>query len=155
MTINVLVKPATIYDPRPDVKPSSLAHRCIFADNELDEGIIAEMDAMFAKDRVLGDLAVDIKMVRQQPPVVPRTYDVPGLITQQHELSWLSRSDIIRLVRIYKECADELAARVAPSHIDPDPVHLNEDLLGKIMIYADGDAKRDRNGGSRGAHGQR
>ena len=76
----------------------------------------------------------------EQPPIVPRIYDVPGLITQQHELSWLARDDITRLVRIYKECADELAARVAPSHIDPDPDHLDEDLLGKIMIYADGDA---------------
>ena len=102
MTTNVLVKPSTIYDPRPGVKPSPLSHRCIFADNELDERIIAEMDAVFAKDRILGDLAVDIKKVRQQPPVVPRIYDVPGLITQQHELSWLSRDDIIRLVRIYQ-----------------------------------------------------
>lgn len=98
------------------------------------------MDAVFAKDRILGDLAADIKKVRQQPPIVPRIYDVPGLITQQHELSWLSRDDIIGLVQIYKECADELAARVAPSHVDPDPDHLDEDLLGKIMVYADGDA---------------
>lgn len=140
MTTNVLAKPSTIYDPRPGLKPSPLSHRCIFADNELDEGVIVEMDAVFAMDRVLGDLAVDIKKVRQQPPIVPRIYDVPGLITQQHKLSWLSRDDIIRLAKTYKECADELAARVAPYHIDPDPDHLDEDLLGKIMVFADGDA---------------
>ena len=140
MTTNVLVKPAAIYDPHPGLKPSPLSHRCIFVDDKLDEDVIAEMDAVFAKDRVLGDLAVDIKQVRQQPPIVPRIYDVPGLITQQHELSWLSRDDIIRLVRSYKECADELATRVAPPHIDSDPDHLDEDLLGKIMVYADGDA---------------
>ena len=140
MTTNVLVKPSSIYDPRPGLKPSPISHRCIFADDELEESTIAEMDAVFAKECILGDLAVDIKRVRQQPPIVPRIYDVPGLITQQHELSWLSRDDITRLVRIYKECADELAACVVPSHIDPDPDHLDEDLLGKIMIYADGDA---------------
>ena len=140
MTTNVLVKPSTIYDPRHGLKPSPISHRCIFADDELDDGIIAEMDAVFAKDRVLGDLAVDIKKTRQQPPIVPRIYDVPGLITQQHELSWLSRNDIIRLVSIYRQSADELATRVAPSHIDPDADHLDDDLLGKIMVYADGDA---------------
>ncbi len=140
MTTNVLVKPSAIYDPRPGLKPSPISHRCIFADDELEESIIAEMDAVFAKDRILGDLAVDIKKVCEQPPVVPRIYDVPGLITQQHELSWLSRNDIIRLVRIYRQSADELAVRTAPSHIDSDPDHLDEDLLGKIMIYADGDA---------------
>ena len=140
MTTNVLVKPSTIYDPRPGLKPSPISHRCIFAADELEESIIAEMDAVFARDRILGDLAVDIKKVREQPPIVPRIYDVPGLITQQHELSWLSRSDIIRLVRIYQECADELAAHVAPPNIDPDPDHLDDELLGKIMVYADGDA---------------
>ena len=140
MTTNVLMQPSAIYDPRPGAKSSPLFHRCIFADDELDEGIVAEMDAVFAKDRILGDLAVDIKKVREQPPIVPRIYDVPGLITQQHELSWLSRDDIIRLVSIYRQSADELAARVAPSHIDPDADHLDEDLLGKIMVYADGDA---------------
>lgn len=113
MTTNFLVKPSAIYDPRPGVKSSPLFHRCIFADNELDEGVIAEMDAVFAMDRVLGDLAVDIKKVRQQPPIVPRIYDVPGLITQQHELSWLSRDDIIRLVRVNKGCADELSCNVS------------------------------------------
>ena len=142
MIANVLVKPAAIYDPRPGLKPSPLSHRCIFVDDELDERIIAEMDAIFAKDRILGDLAVDIKKVREQPSIVPRIYNVPGLITKQHELSWLSRDDIIQLVRVYKECADELADRVAPPHIDANPDHLDDDLLGKIMVYADGDADK-------------
>ena len=31
---------------------------------------------------------------------------------------------------------------MAPSHIDPDPDHLDEDLLGKIMVYADGDSDK-------------
>ena len=103
MTTNVLVKPSAIYDPSPGLQAlNAISHRCIFTDNELDESIIAEMDAVFAMDRVLGDLAADIKKIRQQPPIVPRIYDVPGLITQQQELSWLSRNDIIRLVSIYK-----------------------------------------------------
>jgi len=137
---DTLEKTPAIYDPFPSGKTSPLSHRCIFADNELDERIIAEMDAVFAMDRIFGDLAVDIEKVRKQRLQTPRIYYLPGSITQQLELSWVSRSDIIRMVRIYKTCADELARRVPPPHIDPNPDHLDMDLLGEIMVYADGDA---------------
>ena len=66
---------------------------------------------------------------------------MPGLITRRDDLSWLSRDDIYRLVAIYKETADQLERRLPPPGIDPNPLHLGEDLCCKIWLHADGEAE--------------
>ena len=99
------------------------------------------MDAVFAMDRMLGDIDVDIRKVRKNLPKTPRVYYVPGFIIRRDDLAWLSRNEVDRLVGIYKETADQLAIRYPAPGIDPNPLHLDEDVCCKIWLHADGEAE--------------
>jgi hypothetical protein len=141
MTTDTLNKKPVLYDPYPGAIDTPQTRRCVLVDDTLDERIVAEMDAVFAMDCMLGELDVDIRKVRQNPPKTPRVYYVQGFITRRDDLAWLSRNDIQRQVGIYKETADRLAARLPPLGVDPNPLHLDEDLGCKIWLHADGEAE--------------
>ena len=141
MMTETLIKRPVLYDPYPGAVDTPQTRRCVLADYALDERIVAEMDAVFAMDRMIGNLDVDIRKVRKNPPETPRVYYVPGFITRRDDLAWLPRNDIRRLVGIYKETADRLATRVPPLGVDPNPLHLDKDLCCKIWLHADGEAE--------------
>jgi hypothetical protein len=125
--------------PPPGAEPVSI-WPCAFVDPELDEAIVAEMDEVFAMDRILGEIDADIRKVRQQPPALPRVYYVPRWMVRKDDVAWLARDDILALIEIYRSSADQLAERLPPDGLDPDPCHLDEQLAGKILIHADGSA---------------
>ena len=141
MMTKTLIKEPVLYDPYPGAVDTPQTRLCGLIDDTLDERIVAEMDAVFAMDRMLGDIDVDIRKVRKNPPKTPRVYYVPGIITRRDDLSWLSRDDIHRLVVTYKDTADQLERRLPPPGIDPNPLHLGEDLCCKIWLHADGEAE--------------
>ena len=141
MMTDTLIRKPILYDPYPGAVDTPQTRRCVLVDDTLDERIVSEMDAVFAMDRMLDDIDVDIRKVRKNPPKTPRVYYVPGFITRRDDLTWLSRDDIHRLVGIYEETADLLATRQPPPGIDPNPLHLDEDLCCKIWLHADGEAE--------------
>ena len=140
MMTETLIKKPVLYDPYPGAVDTPQTRRCVLVDDTLDERIVAEMDAVFAMDRMPGDIDVDIRKVRNNPPKTPRVYYVPGFITRRDDLSWLSREDIHRLISIYRETADQLVSRLPPPGVDPNPLHLGEEICCKIWLHVDGEA---------------
>jgi hypothetical protein len=110
---------------------------CAFVDPELDEAIVAEMDAVFSMERMFGPLDADIRTVRRQPPALPRVYHLAYRIARRDDIAWLARDDILALVDIYRSSAGTLAERLPPEGVDPDPAHLDEDLCNAIRLFSE------------------
>ncbi len=110
---------------------------CALVDPELDEAIVAEMDEVFAMDRVFGEIDADIRKVRQLPPALPRVYHVPRLMVRKDDVAWLARDDLLRLVELYRSIAGVLAERLPPAGLDPEFTHLEEDLCNAIRLFSE------------------
>jgi hypothetical protein len=110
---------------------------CAFVDPELDEAIVAEMDAVFSMERMFGPLDADIRTVRRQPPALPRVYHLAYRIARRDDIAWLARDDLLRLVELYRSSAETLAKRLPPEGVDPEITHLEEDLCNAISLFSE------------------
>ena len=67
MMTDTLIKKPVLHDPYPAPSTRRKPDAASWSTTRWTSRIVAEMDAVFAMDRMLGDIDVDIRKVRKQP----------------------------------------------------------------------------------------